>query len=480
MDMGHPAPRFGFAWFIACVLSGGVPLACGAAFEVDPSDASAIGDGSTDRVGTDPDSGPGDSAPHADGASPPPPAEGGVAVSGKVVDALLTPVANATVRIQGAQATTDGTGAFSIPGVTLPYLPVVVKAGADAPHAYAFASLSRTDPTLQLLFDEPTDVREAAISGAAATGTTPGTAGIVFVDIGAGTPAASANSAAVTSPGGTYSGAAAWIGAASVSATFYDLQWFTLGDAGLPDDYIAYVSQSMTLTSGQSAMWHTPDSVTLSPGSLPATVDVSPGYVLVDTSLYLRPPGATIAAPIAHQAAPPSTVPFVTPGIGGATFVACALQAQEGTSTTNPPYGLACNTGLGGSQSTQLEPPPATVLVSPPMSAGLSTVFDWNAIANGVSLVAFEPVSTTTGDPSFYVLTDAASGSIPDLGAVGVGVRTGAAYTVSVYGFAPFAKMDDAVGPAGYGGMAIAAGLGQGPIASGQLAFSGSSAFETE
>jgi hypothetical protein len=499
----------GLAWtaLTTCVLGATLAAACGGnAFTTGgegPSDGStndtasppgpdgALGDGrAADGNGGGGDGAPGtDGGPSTDGATPPPDG-GSITVSGTVVDALLVPLTGVTVRIGTASASTDASGAFTLAGVAYPYSAIVITGGGAAggstspnKHGYAFTGLQRPDPTLQLLFDQAPGTQSATMQGNTYSGNTPKTGGIVFADIAAPARDVGPNIAQVSpsSTGNNFSGPVTWLGASTASATLYDLQWFLMPDGGPPNTFLAYTSETTSFASGQTQTWDTPATpVLMQNGTLTVNAVVTSGYGLAATTAYLRPMGASIAAPFATMTAPPSGVSIPTPNIQGATFVACAIQGllAEADAGSNTPYGVACATGLGGTQSTQLAPPAATTLVNPPTMANVATTFTFNAIPNGINLVAFEPTVAT--DPALYVLTGFNAVRIPDLSVFGAGLRSMAQYRATAYGFAPFAHIGDAVGPSGYGAMAVALRRNQGPAGDGQFAFGGSATFTAQ
>ena len=126
----------------------------------------------------------------------------------------------------------------------------------------------------------------------------PNAAGIVFADFPAATPAKASPTIPVAIGATTYSGSLSWTGPTSATPTVYVLQWLTTGN--LPSAYIAFESASQTLTGGSTTPWSPPPTSTLGSGSMTVTVMPSAGYLPVDIGVYLRPPGAGVAAPIQH------------------------------------------------------------------------------------------------------------------------------------------------------------------------------------
>ena len=126
--------------------------------------------------------------------------------------------------------------------------------------------------------------------------------------------------------------------------------------------------------------------------------------------------GRRVAAPIQHGVkAGEVSATVVTPDITNATFAACGLQVLDTfDGGSNSPYGYTCTTGLGKSDSPTLQPPPATLFVSPPSTAGLGTVFSYAGIPGGVYLVAFAPtVSAASTSDVLFVVTNGTQVAIP-------------------------------------------------------------------
>jgi len=490
---------------LAClggVAGAAAPFACGgSAFEAGPGDggggptvdSSVEGAPGPDGMAADgPLDGQADVAsdgpttadgPSNDGVAPP--ADGGVTIVGTVLDQYLLPMAGVDVHSQNQKVTTASDGTFTLTDLTLPYtLTVVTTPAGGHRHGYVFVGGTRKTPTLQLTADTAGPVLSTNVSGHLAANA-PGASGIVFADLPASAPAASSNTIPIASGASTYSGPVSWFGPTSVTGTLYTLQWFSSG--GLPTSYIAYASQSESLTPGSAVVWDTPMSTVIATtASLQVTLDVSSGYVPTAIGLYARPQGAQIAAPIgAISNIVAGTGTFVTPEITGMTFVACGVQAPTGADGGgNAPFSAACVAGLGADAKPTIALLPAPVLVAPPTTATVGTLFDFQPMSNGTSiyLVAFAPAGNSSGD-ALYVVTNATQVKVPDLSAFGFTVPTGSTYAVEVYGFSPFAvplTIDSALSPTGFSTLATNLRLEQGPVASGQVASSGVAAFTAQ
>ncbi len=469
-----------------------MPVACGGnAFEAGPGDGGLVEDSASvvdSTAGDGPIEGQADASHDGpigvDGsegdAVAPPPADGGLVVTGTVLDQYLMPMAGLEVHAQSQKTTSAPDGTFTLGGLTSPYtLTVVTPAVAGHRHGYVFENISRKNPTLQLTADTASQAQSTTASGHLAANA-PAASGIVFADLPATAPAAIGNSIPITSGASTYSGPLAWYGPPSVTATMYTLQWFSTN--GLPTGYIAYASQSETLTAGTALDWDTPSSSTImSQATLAVSLGVSSGYVPTAIGLYARPQGAQIAAPIASvSASVPSSQTFDTPRISGMTFVACGVQAPAGTDAgPGAAFGAACNTGLAADATTTLALPNAPTLISPPASATIGTAFSFQPVSSGVYIVAFAPAGNSPGD-ALYVITNDSQVKVPDLSAFGFQVPSGATYAVEIYAFTPFLgtlTIDSALTATGFSSMATDLRLDRGPLASGQVASSGVATF---
>jgi hypothetical protein len=475
----------------AFVGGAGAPLACSSAFSAGGADGgSPPGDGGP---GTDVDIGvgPGDgSSPadaqgegHADATGPGDAAtsdvtavEGGVTVAGKVLDGLFLPMSGIAVHCQGRTALTAADGSFTLSGITTPYTAtVVVPQGGVRNHGYVFEGVTRIDPTLQLAAEHGPG-QTSALSGNLTTNSAT-SAGIVFADFPAGTPALTSPTIPIAYEADMFMGNLSWAGGPSASATLYALQWNTVD--GLPVSFFDYGSSAQTLTGGAAHPWN-PPAATPSSASMTVTVTETTGYFTHDIAVYVRPAGARVAAPLQHGLAIDTTTQTaVTPALAGATFVACGQQVLDAfDGGANAAFGYVCATNLSASDSPTLTPPPATTFTSAPATATAGTVFAYQGIPSGIYMVVFAPAASAAGSTdSLYVITAAPQAAIPDLSALGFALPHGASLTAEAYGVAPFANIDAALGPTGYAERLTDYNLDTGPSVDGSLAYSGQAAF---
>jgi hypothetical protein len=461
---------------VACASLAGAPFACGSAFTTSGGDAMAP-DGSTGGDGTVTEGSIGD-ASGSDGSTTEGGDAAGATVQGTVVDAYLLPMSGIDVHCQGQKATTAANGTFTLTGIAAPYNATVVAPQTVGPkHGYLFVGVSRLDPTLQLALEQSKPTETATLTGTMSTNA-PNAAGIVFADFPAATPANASPTIPIAIGATTFSGDLSWTGHTSATPTVYILQWLTTGN--LPSAYIAFESTSETLTSGTSTTWSPPLTPTVGSGSMTVTLMPSAGYVPIDIGVYVRPPGAGVAAPIQHgvKAGEVSST-VITPDITNATFAACGLQVLD-TFDGGPtqPYAYTCTTGLGKSDSPTLQPPPATTFVSAPSTAGLGTVFDYTGIPGGVYLVAFGPTaSAASTSDALFVITNGTQAAIPDLSALSFAFHPGDAFTAEVFGLAPFSGIDSALGPTGFEERLNAFRVDVGPTSTGSVSYGGASPF---
>jgi hypothetical protein len=434
-------------------------------------------DSSPPMDGTPPgDAAPPPDAPGVDGA--PPPADGGITISGTVVDEYLVPMAGVSVHAQLHSATTASDGTFALTDIVPPYDATVISTATGGHrHATVFLQATRPHPTFQLATDTAATALTTSVSGhLGANGLN--LVGIAFADLAPGTPPAASNTIALASNASNYSGDISWFGSSQTNGTLYTLQYFVSN--GVPSDFVAYNSQAETFNAGTAVVWNTPLTTTLGSGSISVSLSTPKEYEATALGMYVRPNGAQIAAPFASLNGPPLMGgTFPTPMIS-ATFVACSVAVPVGVDGgPNTPYTAACLPGLAGSASAALNMPAIAALQNPPTSAGPGTVFAYSTIPEGLYVVAFVPVGatgTSGGDELFVVTTDP-SVKVPDLSALGFSLAAGSTYAAEVLAFGPFSTIDSALSPAGFAAIATALHLGQGPMAAGQLTASGFSPF---
>ena len=88
-----------------------------------------------------------------------------ITVAGTVVNTIGSGVSGATVAIGSQHATTDASGAFSLPGVTAPYDAMVIVPFGSRNAVIVFKGLTRTDPKLFAILISGTPPHNGTVSG---------------------------------------------------------------------------------------------------------------------------------------------------------------------------------------------------------------------------------------------------------------------------------------------------------------------------
>lgn len=380
-------------------------------------------------------------------SSPTGPSGGGIiTVTGKVVNSSLQPVSGVPVLISGkASVNTDGNGAFTVASVTSPYDATVIVGSTKT--AYIYRGLTRGDPTLFILGSSSLP-NSANVSGSIYPASAfPQPAGrVTGVALGATGGAGIWAPANGTVSPGTYAFVGlTWAGPTTVDATLRALQW-DLDASGLPTTYVRYGARSgISVTSG-GTFAHINDTMSITPGTLTfgGSVTVPAGYSLSGKMLAEQFSGWTAFLLLTD---PTNTTPFSykTPDLSGGT-VGLLASANKG-----PALSVAYASSLAPNSSSASLVVPAAPELSLPVNAAPSvkagTQFSWNAFPGGMHVLSFDGPA---GQPDYYIMTMAASDSLPSLTSAGLPLPASAAYNWSVIGFAPFASMDVALSPGGF------------------------------
>jgi hypothetical protein len=371
---------------------------------------------------------------------------GVVTVSGKVVDGNLQPISGIPVLITGkASVNTDANGNFTIGNVTTPYDAALIIGTSKT--AYIYRRLTRADPTLFLLSTGPGLANSASISG------------LVYPASAYPEPAGRGTALALMAPEATVYGSAtgtvspgtysfptfSWNGGTTITATLYALQW-NYDAAFLPVSYVRYGTHSAisitnggTLTNVNDTMSATPATITFS-----GSVTIPTGYVLGNKIAMLQF-GGKAAFPLLTDKSPAITFSYKTPDITGGAIGFTVTATKSGAQSAAYRSGLALN-GTGVSLTVPAAPELSLPVDGAP-SVPVGTQFSWNLFSGGLQVLYF---SGPTGQPSIFIMTMAASDSLPNLASVGLPLPAAAAYTWLVAGFAPFASIDAAAGPTGF------------------------------
>jgi hypothetical protein len=357
-----------------------------------------------------------------------------ITVAGKVKDNFGTGIAGATVLIGSQQATTDGTGAFSIAGVTTPYDASVVQGKVSR----TYKGLSRSDPTLvgQGLSVNPPN--HGTVSGSVSGGD-PLPAASDKTQVAWGSPETVTRTAVTTNPWTLSPG---WGGtSASITGNVHALQWTPA--SGTPTAYKGYgVSNGVTVanggnTSGVGVAMTAPAASTVS-----GSITVASGVSLLFKDLTIDfADGASF--PVGTDLGGASAFNYAVPGGIGATATVLASGMYPGTGGTfTRVSGLA--PGSTGTSIGLLVPTQYSTPVDDATGVTTSTDFTWTQLPGAVYFVSI--FSTAAGAPSYGVITSATSTRIPDLSALGITLPASATYHWSIQPVAPWASVDDYAG----------------------------------
>jgi len=390
-----------------------------------------------------------------------------ITVTGTVVSLYSEPLPNTPVIISGLPpTTTDASGTFTISGVSTPYDATVVAA-ADK-RTIIYKGLTRPDPTL-------TSVDLTSILppySAVVTGTVSGGTGfpqpanhttrVAFVsEQGSGGDIASGTT-------GAYNLTGRWGEQTTVAGTIHALQWEV--SSNLPVTYKGYGSKdAVTLADGGSFPGQNVTLTSVPTVTLTGNVTVSSGYMLMGKVVAIvwgRFGGISVVSDLASTGA----FTYATPDISGTTVLFRAIATSAMGNSTIWRVGLAPD--ASGVNVTIPAAPSLSLPVNAATNVDTLTVFSWTAFAQGVHLAFFDGPA---GEPDYYVLTQSASSTIPNLNAIGLGLPSSTAYQWSVSGIAPLVSVDEAAGPGGFYPIQT-----ENPSRDGSLAVSTSRSFTTK
>jgi hypothetical protein len=356
-------------------------------------------------------------------------------VAGSVKDIFGIGIAGATVVIGAQQITTDGTGAFSVPGVTTPY-DVTVLLPAKGSRTYR--GLTRADPTLIGQGPSLNPPRHGTVGGSVSGGDAlPAPADRTAVAWGS--PGITWRTNVTSNP---WSLSVGWGGtSASITGNVHALQWPLTSST--PTSYTGHgVSSGVVLahggtTSGVAVAMTAPAASTIS-----GTVTLAAGVSLLYKDLTLDfADGASIAVGTNLGAA--AAYSFAVPGGIGATATITASGMYPGSAGTfTRVSGLA--PGSTGTSIALLVPTTYSAPDEDATGVTNGTDFSWTPFPGAVYAVSF--IATTPGNPNYFVITSATSTRLPDLSALGITLPPGTTYGWSIQPVAPWASVDEYVG----------------------------------
>lgn len=394
-----------------------------------------------------------------------------ITVAGKVVDSYLSPIPNVLVRIGTANGVSDANGSFQLNGVTTPYTIELVGLSEGKRYGYAFAKLTRPDPTLQLPLFPSALPMSSNVNGPAQwpdAGTFQGVSFVTYKNAAAG----GRNWTALVSWWANISIDAKWFGPSPTEAAVASLIW-TEGADKLPNNYLGWQNTPVTVANGApTSVAFAPKPIVAPSQTLTATVSVPNSKFIVNSkALFIGTGVGDSQARMINDGTPKSVVSYLTPGVPGATFVLCA--------TITPPMGVAifnyttqCKAGLAGNADAVPFTPPAPPTIVSPVSGQvditLQTEFSWTSFQDAAYVVSL----TSDAGSSYFVITKDLTAKLPDLTALGEPLLGGTKFSYTVTAIAPIIDMDAATGPQGFLTALAAYGDQRGPMTDGMAGVS--------
>jgi hypothetical protein len=364
-----------------------------------------------------------------------------ITVAGKVTDVAKKGVSGATVAIGSQHATTDGTGAFSIAGVTAPYDAAVVIPVGSRNVAIVYQGLTRADPTLLAIPLNGTLPNSGTVSGMVSGGD-------ALPEVSDKTAVAWGSPETSASPppfaNNPWSISLEWAGPAATTGSVHALQWTPT--TGIPTAYKGYgVTTGVAVanggtTSAVSVAMSAPASSTIGGNVIvPAGVTLSAKLLSIDFA-----DGATFAVGTEGTAATSFTYP-VPSGISSTASVTAGGSAPGAISLTQVRNIAA---GSTGTTVAVLAPAVQSTPVLNATGVGTSTDFTWTGLSGGVHIVLINSGASATA-PGYYLITTGTTGRIPDLSTLGVVLPASTAYAWAILAIAPWTSIDDFAGGSG-------------------------------
>ncbi|WNG27102.1 hypothetical protein F0U62_26130 [Cystobacter fuscus] len=382
------------------------------------------------------------------GDKPPAP----ITVTGKVFGDSLQAVSKASILIPGngrQPVAVDGSGAFSISGVTPPY--DVIVADKERRVATVFMGLTLETLTVPLELDtdaaQPDPEYQATVEGTV-TGEQPSSA-IATTKLLFASTGGDASGSVEPEPSGTYSLNVDWSGATSATGTIYALQSESSSPISLPTRYLAF-GQRDNVTVSKDATLPAQD-IALSPvtnSRLAGNYIVPEGYVLPLSTLSLAfKPGSefTLGPTFASSGAFDYAVPQIPQTTFSIFAIATPRDAQGEEGTLLYKRGLTAGTT---NVSVELQAParpaqPADAAKDVTRTTG----FSWSPFAGGVHALTLQEDKSKNQTP--YTVTLYTSGTqttLPDLSAFGMDLPANTEFTWTIQGVGPAASMDALIG----------------------------------
>ena len=358
-----------------------------------------------------------------------------ITVKGKVISEITgQPIANVPVVIGGRPvATTNAQGQFTITEVTKPYDITVVVPFSHV--AIIYQGLTRVDPTINYFGPVSSPLKSAKVEGTVSGGAGYPEPANHKSEIAFDSPdIIDGSSRIINTASGDYSATLDWVkGLASVTA--HALQWKNSG--GLPSDYTGYGKTAAIDLADNGTFANQDISMTdVTEGNFSGNVTIPSGYFLDGKNLAVSF-GNDANINIVDDSTTNLAFNYISPQITGATIIAAASASNSFTISLRVKAGLATN--ASGVTIAIPEGSQEVLPVSGATGVDTTTPFSWTGFANGVHLVMVQG-----GSSVYFIFTKDTSTTLPDLGALGLGLTPSTGYSWRVMGMAPYSSMDQA------------------------------------
>lgn len=353
-------------------------------------------------------------------------------VQGRVLDLVREPVAGAQVTIEGTTTTAAADGSFSIPGVTRPYDAIVTLPGKNEVHD--FVGLARANPVLPLLDQAVKPPDSASVAGTLTNATANTTSQLA--EVAFASPEARGGDVLWQGDAPSFGPfPVTWSGPTNVQGTLLALKW-SVGAAGLPDQYLGFASTPLSLDNQQSATGADLQLSAVGTSYLSGTVTPPAGYMVAAKDLWLTA-GPHTGMLLGVVADTDSQFTFATPEAG--LPIGVEAKATLGNAST-----ILYRANLQPNQVVDMTLPAPPALAAPGTATfDHATVFGWTAVPGTISVLWL----TSTAGPNVYVYTAASNATLPAGSVLTLPASTH--YLWTVVGWGMYTDMDGFTDPTG-------------------------------
>ncbi len=393
-----------------------------------------------------------------DDAEPTPQVDAGTRLAGRVVDVdSHRPLSGRVVVVGNRTATTDFDGAFSVPVAEGRYDLVVME--PDRSSVSIYKELTRRNPVVG---HRPSPggasrSRNAVLGGNLSGGGSWPLGPNDFASVYIASPFLESHlvldgSSAASGPG--YGDLhMLWNGPATIQVELYalasfgnheadgsvsanTLQWFSHGSATMSDRERTNVDLALQR---------------VEVNHVSGRVEVPNGSVLTQLQRYYRLPTPGAIVPIDDEAirdASKVAFDFPIPDLTTASATLCVAAFSGSPSSL---WTERCDVSPGSTGvNVTLRDAPTLESPSEGDTVDLETRFSWTPSPGAAfHVLSLETPFPTTETPNLFLYTSETATSWPDLSPLGVPFPSGTTYSVVIAGWAPYANLDDAVGPDG-------------------------------